>query len=138
MPESSLTEEAAIPPAGNVSGARVPSGHAIEVNVTGIPGRTARQGPAWSMTIDANTRVGDGSTFNVRPDVHPSGELLVEGEKPALIRHGQRIFDLPRGIREPIVSCSRGRGDSPPSGTRISSSLAGPRAHASKLLSPEG
>jgi hypothetical protein len=138
MPESSLTEEAAIPSAGNVSAARVPSGHPTEVNVTGIPARTAGQSPAWSMTIDANTRVGDGSMFNARPDVHPSRELLVERDKPVLTHHSQRIFGLPRGIREPIVSCSRGRGDSPPSGTQISISLSGPRDHASKLLSPEG
>jgi hypothetical protein len=138
MPESSLTEEAAIPPAGNVSAARVPSGPAIEVNVTGIPDRTAGQSPAWSMTIDANTRVGDGPMFKARPDVHPSRELLVERDKPVLIHHGQWTFDLLRGIRESMVSCSRGPGDLPPNGTRISISLAGPRDHASQLLSPEG
>jgi hypothetical protein len=138
MPESSLTEEAAIPPAGNIAAARVLSGHAIEVNVTGIPGRTARPLPAWNITIDANSRAGGGSMLNVCPDVHPSSELLVERHKPMLIHHGQRTFDLLRGIRKSIVSRSRGRGDSPPSGTRTFISLAGPRDHASNLLSPEG
>jgi len=54
MPESSLAEEAAIPPAGNVHGARIPAGHASGVNVTGIPDRRGGQAPGWGITAGAN------------------------------------------------------------------------------------
>jgi hypothetical protein len=43
MPESSLAEEAAISPAGNVLAPRIPAGHATGVNVTGIPDRGGGQ-----------------------------------------------------------------------------------------------
>jgi hypothetical protein len=59
MPESSLAEEAAIPPAGHVLAARIPAGHASGVNVTGIPDRRGGQPPAWGMITDANIRADD-------------------------------------------------------------------------------
>jgi hypothetical protein len=105
MPESSLTEEAAIPPAG----------HASDVNVTGIPGGMAGQSPARGMTIDTTKRAGDDPMFSARPDTRPSTELLVERDIPVLIHSGRRR--------------------SSPVGTRCTSHLAIPQDHASKLHS---
>jgi hypothetical protein len=115
MPESSLTEEAAIPPAGNILAARVPAGPASDVNVTGIPGCMAGRSPAWDMTIGATMRAGDDPMFSARPDAPPLAELLVERDIPVLI-HSGRCRPLPVG-------------------TRCISRLAIPQDHASKLLS---
>lgn len=124
MPESSLTEEAAIPPTGDVRTSRVPAEHAIDVNVTGVPGRMAGRSPAWGVTIDANAHAGGDPIFGLRPDVHPSVELLVERDIPVLIHYGQ-----------PIASCPGGRGNSSASGARMSISVSSTHDYASKLLS---
>jgi len=118
VPESSLTEAAAIPPAGNVLAARVPAGPASDINVTGIPGGTAGPSPTSGITIDTNMRAGGDPMYTVRPDACPFTELLVERDIP--------------------VSIHSGRGRYLPIGTRCKSRLAIPQDHASKLLSPEG
>jgi len=115
MPESSLTEEAAISPAGNILTARVPAGRASDVDVTGIPGCMAGRSPAWGMTIGAATRAGDDLMLGTRPDARPFTELLVERDIPVLT-HSDRRRSLPVG-------------------TRCMSRLAIPQDHASKLLS---
>ena len=118
MPESSLTEAAAIPPAGNILAARVPAGHASGINVTGIPGCMAGPSSVRDMTIPEYMRVGGDPMSSVRPDTRPFTELLVERDIPVIIHSG--------------------RGHSLPIGTRCKSRLAIPQDHASKLLSPEG
>jgi hypothetical protein len=95
MPESSLAEEAAIPPAGNVLAARIPAGHTSGINVTGIPGR--RQPSAWGTTTDANGCVGDDPVFSARPGLYPFTEWPVERDRPAPIRNGRPIFPCPAG-----------------------------------------
>jgi hypothetical protein len=79
MPESSLTEDAAIPPAG-------------------IPGCMAGQSPTWGMTIDTTTPAGDDPMFSAHPDARPFTELLVERDIPVLIHFGRRR-SLPVGTR---------------------------------------
>jgi hypothetical protein len=74
MPESSLTEDAEIPPDGNVSAASARV--AIGVDITGIPSRTAGLG----MIIDTHMRVVDGPMFSGHPDVRRPMELLAERE----------------------------------------------------------
>jgi hypothetical protein len=118
VPESSLTEEAAIPPAGNILAARVPAGPASDINVTGTPGCMAGPSPTRGMTIDTNMRAGGDPMYSVRPDARPFTELLVERDIPVRIHSG--------------------RGHCLPIGTRCKSRLAIPQDHASKLLSPEG
>jgi hypothetical protein len=115
MPESSLTEEAAIPPAGDILVARIPAGHASGVNVTGIPGCMAGQSSAQGMTIDTTTPAGDDPMFSAHRDARPFTELLVERDIPVLIHSGRR-----RSL---------------PAGTRCTSHLAIPQDHASKLHS---
>ncbi len=140
MPESSLTEETAIPPAGNVFAARVPAGHASGVNVTGIQRRMAGQSPTRSMTIDANAHGGDDPMFSTPSDAYPFIELPVERDMPVIIHCDRPIFGLPWGIEEPIASRAGGGGSSLPSGTRMSISLSSTslslqQDRASKLLS---
>jgi hypothetical protein len=72
MPESSLAEEAAIPPAGNVLAVRIPAGRTSGVNGTGVPDRRGGQPPAWGMTTDANGCVGDDPVFSARPGLRSS------------------------------------------------------------------
>ena len=117
MPESSLTEEAAITPDGNVHAASTRA--TIGVDATGIPSRMAGQLPLFhpsasrpeslgsrgedekgspptrGMIIDAHTRVDDNSVLSGRADLHPFMELLAERDTPVLIHGGQSIFVLP-------------------------------------------
>jgi len=89
MPESSLTEEAAITPDGNVPAASARA--TIGVDATGIPSRMA---PARGMIIDAH--VNDYPAFGGRADIHPLTEFQVERDTPLLIHGGQSVLFLPR------------------------------------------
>jgi hypothetical protein len=97
MPESSLAEEAAIPPAGNVPAARIPAGRTSGVNGTGIPDRRGGQPPAWGMTADANGCIGDDPVFSARPGLRGSPYCPPDERYPRSSAAAGRSSPVPDG-----------------------------------------